>query len=280
MQIDEDPDFPLGVCPRAQGTAANAAGGPVLINEFMAANSSFFPDPQSQFDDWVELYNAGDAVVDAAGMYLTDDPEVPTKWKIPTNVPNLTRIAAQGYLLVWLDNDTADPGLHASFKLDADERSDRLVRQGRSHVARYRGLQGPAERRLVWKVPRRRRFMALHDPPDAGGPQHPRLRGGCRRHEVQPRPRLLRRAVRGHDHHDDARSADLLHGGRQLASGYREKYAYRPRCTPARSPSPRPPAFGPSLTSSAGCPRISIRTPTSSSTTSSTRRQTRRPGPR
>ena len=39
---------------------------------------------------------------------------------IPTNVSSQTRIAARGYLLIWLDNDTADPGLHASFKLNAD----------------------------------------------------------------------------------------------------------------------------------------------------------------
>ncbi len=112
--------YTLGV-----GHSAIAAGGPVLLNEFMAANSSFIPDPQNEFDDWVELYNAGDAAVDTAGMYLTDDPGAPTRWKIPANAPNLTRIAAKSYLVIWLDNDTADPGLHASFKLDADK--DRIV---------------------------------------------------------------------------------------------------------------------------------------------------------
>jgi hypothetical protein len=107
------------------GCVAHAAAGPVLINELMAANSSSLADPQGQFDDWVELYNSGDAAIDTAGMYLTDDPAVPAKWKITAIAPNQTRIAAKGYLVIWLDDDTADPGLHASFKLDANE--DRIA---------------------------------------------------------------------------------------------------------------------------------------------------------
>jgi hypothetical protein len=107
------------------GYCSWTAGASVIINELMAANGTSHADPQGQFDDWVELYNAGDASIDLAGMYLTDDPAVPTKWKIASTVPTQTRIAAKGYLIIWLDNDTADPGLHASFKLDADE--DRIA---------------------------------------------------------------------------------------------------------------------------------------------------------
>jgi len=109
----------LLACILGTGYSAHAAPGPVLINEFMAANSNVLADPQGQFDDWVELHNAGDALIDTAGMYLTDDPKVPTKWKIPTGAASLTRIAAKGHLLIWLDSNTADSGLHASFGLDA-----------------------------------------------------------------------------------------------------------------------------------------------------------------
>ena len=31
----------------------------LVINEFMASNSSCIRDPQGQYDDWVELYNYG-----------------------------------------------------------------------------------------------------------------------------------------------------------------------------------------------------------------------------
>ncbi|MBM4027440.1 MAG: hypothetical protein FJ280_18845, partial [Planctomycetes bacterium] len=98
---------------------------PLVINEFMAANGGVVLDPQRQADDWVEIYNPGSQTVDMAGMYLTDDLERPTQWRVPANVPHLTRIAPKGYLVIWLDGDTADTGLHASFALDAD--GDRIA---------------------------------------------------------------------------------------------------------------------------------------------------------
>ncbi|HQI27402.1 MAG TPA: chitobiase/beta-hexosaminidase C-terminal domain-containing protein [Sedimentisphaerales bacterium] len=106
--------FILGI-----GHSSQGATGPVLINELMAANSSTLADPQGQFDDWVELYNPGDSLIDVAGLYLTDDLTSPTKWQIPTGMPNSTRIPAKGFLVIWLDGDTVDPGLHASFRFDA-----------------------------------------------------------------------------------------------------------------------------------------------------------------
>jgi len=87
----------------------------LVINEFMASNSNIKADPQGQYDDWIELYNYGTDDIDIGGMYLTDDLTVPTKWQIPA----ATNIPAGGYLLIWADNDTADAGLHANFKLNA-----------------------------------------------------------------------------------------------------------------------------------------------------------------
>jgi len=96
-----------------------ADGASVVINEIMASNSQGAEDPQGQYDDWIELHNPTDAPVDVAGMYLTDNPGVPTKWRVPVTDPALTRIEAGGFLLVWADGDT-DPGaLHAAFGLDA-----------------------------------------------------------------------------------------------------------------------------------------------------------------
>ena len=140
-----------------------AAPVPLVINELMAANGGFYRDPQGESDDWVEIYNAGNDAIDAAGMYLTDDPAVPTKWKIPTNAPSQTRIAARGYLLIWLDNDTTDPGLHASFKLDAADDQVALFDKDGATLRGSGDLQGPAQRYLLWQVPRRRRFVGLHD---------------------------------------------------------------------------------------------------------------------
>ncbi len=94
-------------------------GASLVINEIMASNGTTKPDPQGQYDDWIEIYNYGSTPVDVGGMYLTDDPGTPTKWRIPTTDPGLTTIAAQGYLLIWADGETSDEGLHAGFKLAA-----------------------------------------------------------------------------------------------------------------------------------------------------------------
>jgi hypothetical protein len=107
----------LSVClllgPPAVGAAA-AANAPVTINEIMANNRTVVRDPQRQYDDWVELYNAGAQAVDIGGMYLTDDPTSPTKWRLPPE----TILASQGYLVIWTDGDTAADGLHANFRLN------------------------------------------------------------------------------------------------------------------------------------------------------------------
>ncbi len=95
------------------------SGIPLVINEFVASNNSSALDPQDQYDDWIEIYNYGSDPIDLAGMYLTDNLSVPDKWRIPDDNPNATVIPAGGFLLIWADNDTADEGLHANFRLSA-----------------------------------------------------------------------------------------------------------------------------------------------------------------
>jgi hypothetical protein len=90
---------------------------PVVINEMMALNSRSVADPQGGFDDWIELFNRSDTVVDLSGMYLSDRPEDLRKWKFPRG----TTIPPHGYLVVWADEDGRDvEGLHANFKLSGD----------------------------------------------------------------------------------------------------------------------------------------------------------------
>jgi len=100
--------------------SANAAETTLVINEFMASNSTSIQDSQGQYDDWIEIYNYGSSHINIGGMYLTDDLSFPTKWQIPNNNPSATVITRGQYLLIWADNDTSDAGLHANFKLDAD----------------------------------------------------------------------------------------------------------------------------------------------------------------
>ena len=93
-----------------------ASNSPVVLNEVMASNNSTLADPQGEFDDWIELRNITDQEVDLTGRYLSDEPNNPRKWAFPVG----TTIPADGYLIVWCDEDgLATTGLHASFKLSA-----------------------------------------------------------------------------------------------------------------------------------------------------------------
>jgi len=102
--------------------AAADSGKHVCVNEFLASNSTSLADGQGQYDDWIELYNPGPAPVDIGGMFLTDDLREPTKWHIPDRQPQRTTIPAGGFILIWADGDSNDPGLHASFRLSRWQR--------------------------------------------------------------------------------------------------------------------------------------------------------------
>lgn len=87
----------------------------VVINEFMASNDVSFADEQGEFDDWLELYNTSLTNVPLDGDYLSDNSENLLKWAFPDG----TVINANGYLVIWADEDEQQPGLHANFKLSA-----------------------------------------------------------------------------------------------------------------------------------------------------------------
>jgi len=105
--------------PALFGADAVRAAGPLYINEVQASNATSAKDPQGDYDDWIELYNAGPEAIDCGGMYLTDDIATPQKWQIPTNNKAATTIPAGGYLIIWADGDMGTTGLHASFSLDS-----------------------------------------------------------------------------------------------------------------------------------------------------------------
>ena len=96
------------------------------VNEFMAINVSCCPDHENgtdEFDDWIEIFNAGDVPVDVGGMYLSDDATDPFKNHIPDDDPTATTIPPGGYLVFWADEQGGQGSLHANFKLAADGES-------------------------------------------------------------------------------------------------------------------------------------------------------------
>lgn len=105
-------------------TKDSAAGGdgyvpekpPLVINEFLAKSEAVYADGAGEFDNWIELYNTGDEIVQFDGLYLTDDEETPTKWALPAG----QGIDAGGFALVWCDNQPEQGDDHATFKLSGN----------------------------------------------------------------------------------------------------------------------------------------------------------------
>ena len=98
----------------------NAAlvAGDVVVNELMATNTKTATDPKGQYDDWIELYNKSTTAIDISDWFISDDASKRNKWQFPKG----TSIPANGYLIVWADEDSSQntaTSLHANFKLAA-----------------------------------------------------------------------------------------------------------------------------------------------------------------
>lgn len=98
-----------------QAEAASISYQQVVINELMASNTSTIADPTGQFADWVELYNNTAAPIDMSGIFLSDDATNLQKWYFPLG----TVIPANGFLIVWADQDLLETDIHSNFKLSS-----------------------------------------------------------------------------------------------------------------------------------------------------------------
>lgn len=97
----------------------NTTTGDLVINEFMASNDVTQADQDGDYDDWIELYNNSSSAIDLEGYFLSDDAEDLMQWTFPAG----TVIEANGYLIIWADEDDDQSGLHADFKLSASGES-------------------------------------------------------------------------------------------------------------------------------------------------------------
>jgi len=69
----------------------------LYINEVIPTNDAILADNYGEYDDVIEIYNAGANAVNLAGYYLSDDSGDPTQWQIPATNASLTTVpAAQG----------------------------------------------------------------------------------------------------------------------------------------------------------------------------------------
>lgn len=90
----------------------------LFINEFIADNVSDTLDTALEYEDWIEIYNPNDYAVDLGGYWLTDNPQNPMKWQVPTNRPDSSVIPAGGYLLFFADEQQSEGWNHMNFRLN------------------------------------------------------------------------------------------------------------------------------------------------------------------
>jgi hypothetical protein len=88
----------------------------IVINEFMAGNTASIQDENGEHEDWIELYNAGSGNVDMNNYYITDNFSNPTKFQFSASIT----IIADGFLILFADDDTEQGELHTNFKLSLD----------------------------------------------------------------------------------------------------------------------------------------------------------------
>ena len=85
----------------------------MVINEIMSNNISIASDESGKFEDWIELHNPTNSPISTKGLFLTDWPGSNLlKWELPNYL-----IPAQGYAIIWADEDGGQGDMHANFKL-------------------------------------------------------------------------------------------------------------------------------------------------------------------
>lgn len=85
---------------------------PLFVNEICAANTTV-PDPSGEYDDWMEIYNSADTAISLKGLFLSDDPATPKKWKFTQDTAVIT---PHSRMVLWCDEQRSQPGYHTNFK--------------------------------------------------------------------------------------------------------------------------------------------------------------------
>jgi hypothetical protein len=89
----------------------------IYINEFCAKNL-VIPDEFGEFDDWIELYNAGKDTVNLSSLFLTNSFLVPLAYQIPPARGSETKLPPGGFKILWADDTPEEGTLHLGFNLE------------------------------------------------------------------------------------------------------------------------------------------------------------------
>lgn len=113
-------DYPMiGEYMRSIDTTIEVGFQPrIVINEIMAdADRGYLdPDEPAEYPDWIELYNPGFLPINLNGMYLTDDPAEPRKFRISTDMI----VQPYSHVVFLADGEPEQGPLHTNFRLSRD----------------------------------------------------------------------------------------------------------------------------------------------------------------
>jgi len=87
----------------------------ILVNEYSASNLETIGDNYQKYEDWIELYNAGNTSVNLDGYYLSDDPSDPYKWEFPGDVI----VYSHQFLTVWVSgrDEISAGNCHTNYRM-------------------------------------------------------------------------------------------------------------------------------------------------------------------
>lgn len=106
--------------------------GMPIINEIMAINDNALTDEDGTFPDWLEIKNTGNAAIDLAGYYLTNDPAKLDLWSFPSTILS----PGQLHVVFASEKNRSVSGqqLHTNFNLDGDGQFLALVKPDGSTI--------------------------------------------------------------------------------------------------------------------------------------------------
>ncbi len=93
----------------------------LVVNEYMTSNDTKAEDELGEFDDWIEVYNAGGQVADLSDVSLTDDTEGRGQYRFPAGAT----LEPKAFVVVWADGTPEQGGYHAAFTLQSA--ADRIL---------------------------------------------------------------------------------------------------------------------------------------------------------
>ena len=124
---------PLLLIPYCGYSPEEEGSSPVVINEFMAKNTSTNPqhtvDEHGEADDWIELYNPADTPVSLQDLYLSDNPKSLRKYALFDTV-----LPSHGYALIWADGQPDQGEHHTKFKLSATDGDQIILSNERGQI--------------------------------------------------------------------------------------------------------------------------------------------------